>query len=47
MKGNGAMPALVLILALTMACGSKTRGAWGREEGQDTTGCTTRKLWRR
>jgi len=39
MQGNGTMWALVLILALTMACGSENQG--GREEGPGTTGCST------
>jgi len=29
MKGNGPMSALVLILALTMACGSENQGGLG------------------
>jgi hypothetical protein len=33
MKGNGAMPALVLILALSMACGSENQGGLAPGEG--------------
>jgi len=33
MKGNGAMPALILILALTMACGSENQGGLGQGGG--------------
>jgi hypothetical protein len=33
MKGNGAMPALILILALTMACGSENQGGVGQGGG--------------
>jgi hypothetical protein len=33
MKGNGVMPALILILALTMACGSENQGGLGQGGG--------------
>jgi hypothetical protein len=33
MKGSGAMPALIFILALTMACGSENQGGLGPGEG--------------
>ena len=36
MKGNGTMLVVVLILALTMACGSENQGA-GREGVSTTT----------
>jgi len=36
MKGKGSITALVLIMALTMACGSENQGAGNREAGPGT-----------